>query len=64
MQNLSNSKLWSIYKEMSQFIQTRNFRQCKAHHNQHINLLTTIPRIVDYLLASIPNFDSLLSIET
>ena len=27
-------KLWAVYKAMAEFIQTRNFRQCKLYHQR------------------------------
>lgn len=45
MNNKPHKELWEVYKEMSNFIKTRNFRQCKLHHQKYLNSYKTISTI-------------------
>ncbi len=54
MDDKLHKELWEIYKEMSKFIKTRNFRQCKLHHQKLLNSYKTIPTISFILKESDP----------
>ena len=34
MEGKPHSSLWEIYKKMSKFIKSRNYRQCKSYHQK------------------------------
>lgn len=42
IQNRPTSMLWGIFKEMSSFVGSRNFRQCKAHHSRLLKVSSSI----------------------
>lgn len=63
MNGKPHGKLWGVYQEMSKLINTRNFRQCKLHHQRLSNEIGSIPDILDYLLNTIPQFEALFSKE-
>lgn len=37
MEGKPHGKLWALYHEMEKFIKSRNFRQCKSHHQKMVN---------------------------
>lgn len=49
LQGKAYSKIWSVFKDMAVMVQTRNFRQCKSHHQKMIEQFGSIKSIADNL---------------
>ena len=54
MEGKPHGKLWPIYKEMAAFVKTRNYRQCKSHHQKMVVEHGTIFDIILYLQKFFP----------
>lgn len=39
MEGKEIGKLWPIFKKMAKFVKTRNFVQCKSHHQKLLRKL-------------------------
>ncbi len=52
MSGKDHKLLWRLYCEMAEFVQTRNFRQCKSHHQRLLEEHGTIPDIICFLIKS------------
>lgn len=52
MEGKLHGKLWLVHQEMSRFIKSRNFRQCKLHHQEMINMFGSIPKVISHLISS------------
>lgn len=37
MEGQPHGKLWGLYQEMAKLVESRNFRQCKLHHQKLTN---------------------------
>ena len=48
MQGKQSGKLWNMFKRMAKFVKTRNFLQCKSHHQKMLAKFETIPDILLY----------------
>lgn len=49
MRGKDHRALWKLYECMSKFIKTRNYRQCKLHHQKLLEQHKDIEAIVRYL---------------
>lgn len=54
-----HNQLWSIHQEMSKYVKTRNFRQCKLHHQKLQMSFGTISAIINSLFSEIKHFEEL-----
>ena len=54
MEGKPHSQLWSLYKEMSEFLKSRNYRQCKNYHQKQCLKHKTIPDIMSYFFHALP----------
>lgn len=52
MEGKPHGKLWGVYQDMAKIVKTRNFRQCKSHHQKMLNKHKTIPEIISFFLKS------------
>lgn len=53
IQNRPCNKLWGLYSEMSMFLGSRNFRQCKSHHARMSNLTDSVLQIIEFYQANV-----------
>ena len=60
MKDKKHKELWGLYKEMSQFVESRNFRQCKMHHQKLLNKFLDIPQISSNLQKKYPEIGTKL----
>jgi hypothetical protein len=44
-----HNQLWNLFKDMADFVKTRNFRQCRNHHLQYCRDHHSIPAILEHL---------------
>ena len=40
--------LWNLFSEMEKFVETRNFRQCKLHHQKMLKSQNSISSIIEW----------------
>lgn len=55
--------LWGLFGEMSKIVNTRNYRQCKLHHQKMTQEFGTINEIISFLTKSNSKFLSLMEKE-
>lgn len=60
MEGKPHGKLWTHHQEMAKFIKSRNFRQCKSHHQKMITDQGSIARVISHLIASNSQFETIL----
>lgn len=63
MEGKPHGKLWALYHEMEKFVKSRNFRQCKSHHQKMVNEHSTIPDVISSLLQSCASFENIFEKE-
>ena len=63
MEGKPHGKLWALYHEMEKFVKSRNFRQCKSHHQKLLNQHSTIPDIIVSLLQNHSGLQTLIERE-
>lgn len=51
MRGKDHRSLWKLYECMSKFIKTRNYRQCKLHHQKMLDRYKDIEAIVRDLIS-------------
>ena len=63
MERQPHGKLWGLYQEMAELVESRNFRQCKLHHQKFTNQIGTIPQIISYFTENLLQFEDALVLE-
>ena len=54
MEGKPHSQLWDVYKKMSKFVKSRNYRQCKSYHQKQCIQFPTILDIINNLKETSP----------
>lgn len=49
MEGKSHAKLWPLYERMAKVVKSRNFRQCKLHHQRMLRKFKNIRNIMAFL---------------
>lgn len=60
MEGKPHGRLWGLYQEMAKHVETRNFRQCKLHHQKLTNDIGKISDISFYFMRKFPEFEEVL----
>ena len=60
MEGKPHGKLWGLYQEMAKVVETRNFRQCKLHHQKLTNTIGKISEISIHFITKYPEFQEAL----
>ena len=60
MKGKEHKELWKFYREMAFFVESRNLRQCKLHHQKLLNEFQSIPSIHSALTEKYPQIRSKL----
>lgn len=52
--------IWSVCEQMAKHIKTRNFRQCKLHHQRMLQKYKSVGQIISSLVSSSSSFQPML----
>lgn len=62
MENRPHLNLWKVYRQMGAFVGSRNYRQCKAHHQRNLRDHETIDNIIEAMVLAYENFQNYLEV--
>ena len=48
---------WKVFKNLAEFVKTRNPNQCRSHHHKMQKDFRTVEDTLDYLKEKIPEID-------